>query len=441
VAEIHPFRGTRYNPLQAGDPARLICPPYDVISPRLQQELYDRSDHNFVRIEYGRELPQDKETDNRYTRAAAMVERWLGEGILITDRKPALYVDDHAFMSGTKEYVRRSLTGIIKLEEWEAGVVKPHEGTGSRDKGDRLSLLYALQANTSPIMGLYEDTSGEITKAMDYSTLVDPVITAEMGNGESHRLRAVTDAAALQKIGYYLGGQPIYIADGHHRYESALTYRRERRLRVATPLGNEPFDYAMITLVEFNDPGLVVLPAHRLVRGLSAESLDDLRGGLETFFEVTTVPVSSDDASGQIDDLLVEEEGTVRMVLFGLAEETFHVITVRDFSKTKPMMPYFHSELYGKLDVSIVDHVLLEELLGLPHDLAASHVAYTHAAADLLKEVREKEFQLGVCVNPVRPGDIKNIADSGDRMPLKSTYFHPKIPAGLVTYRYPRPAA
>ncbi len=441
MAEIHPFRGTRYNPLQAGDPARLICPPYDVISPQLQQELYDRSDHNFVRIEYGRELPQDIEKDNRYTRAAAAMERWLEEGILATDRKPALYVDDHAFVSDGKEYVRRSLTGIIKLEEWEAGIVKPHEGTGSRDKSDRLSLLYALQANTSPIMGLYEDTSGEITKTVNYHTLVDPVITAEMVGGESHKLWAVTDATALQKIGYYLGGQAIYVADGHHRYESALTYRRERRMRVDTPPGSEPFDYAMITLVEFSDPGLVIQPAHRMVRGLSAESLEDLRGGLATFFEVNEVPVAADDTTGQLASLLVAEEGTVRMVLFGLAEETLHVITVRDFDKVRPMMPYFHTELYGKLDVSIVDHVLLEELLGLTHDLAPSHVAYSTDAAELLKRVREKEFQLGIFVNPVKASDIKGIADGGDRMPRKSTYFFPKIPAGLVTYRYPRPAA
>ena len=441
MAEIHPFRGTHYNPVQAGDPARLICPPYDVISPQLQEELYDRSDHNFVRVEYGRELPQDKETDNRYTRAAAAMERWLDEGVLTTDRKPALYVDDHRFVSDGKEYVRRSLTGIVKLEEWEAGVVKPHEGTGSRDKSDRLSLLYALQANTSPIMGLYEDTSGQIKKAMDYHTLVDPVITADLGRGESHHLWAVTDSTALQKICYYLGGQAIYIADGHHRYESALTYRRERRMRVDSPVGAEPFDYAMITLIEFSDPGLVILPAHRMVRGLSGESLEDLKGGLTTFFEAETVPVQPEGTAAQVASLLVAPEGTVRMVLFGLEHETFHVITARDFGTIRPMMPYFHSDIYGKLDVSIVDHVLLEELLGLTHDLAASHVAYTTDVAEVLKCVREKEYQFSVFVNPVKPGDIKDIADSGDRMPRKSTYFYPKIPAGLVTYRYPRPAA
>ena len=350
-------------------------------------------------------------------------------------------MDDHTFVSNSRKYVRRNLTGVIKLEDWESGVVKPHEGTGARDKSDRLSLLYALQANTSPIMCLYEDTSGQIAKTMNYHTLVDPVITAEMRNGESHRLWAITDNTALQKISYYLGGQAIYIADGHHRYESALNYRRERRLRVTTELGTEPFDYAMITLIEFNDPGLVILPTHRMVRGLATDSLDDLQKGLETFFEVTTVPVASNDATSQITSLLAEEEGPVRMILFGLEEETFHVITVRDFIKVKPMMPYFHTELYGQLDVSIVDHVLLEELLGLTHDLAQAHVAYTTDAAGVLKSVREKEFQLGIFVNPVKATDIKGIADAGDRMPRKSTYFFPKIPAGLVTYRYPRPAA
>lgn len=435
MADIHPFQGTHYNPSLAGDPARLICPPYDVISPRLQQELYDRSDRNFIRIEYGRELPQDRETDNRYTRAAATFGRWLEDGILVTDARPAIYVNDHSFISRGKKYTRRSMNCLIKLEDWDRGIVKPHEGTGSRAKGDRLNLLYALQANTSPIMAMYEDAGQGIRAALSSQTQGSPLLAADMGNGESHSLWAVTDEAALQRICGSLAEKPVYIADGHHRYESALTYRRERRLRIDTEIGSEPFDYVMMTLIDFTDPGLVILPAHRMVRGLSAESLESLKSGLDTFFDVRRVSVTDTDLPAQIGNLMPPGEDGVTLVLYGLEGDCLQVITVKDLSLFQPMMPYFHTELYQKLDVSIVDHVLLEELLGLTHDMAGAHVAYTNEEPDVLKGVRDKEYQLGVFVNPVTPGLIKAIADSGDRMPRKSTYFHPKIPAGLVVRR------
>ncbi|MCJ7604596.1 MAG: DUF1015 family protein [Dehalococcoidales bacterium] len=436
MADIRPFHGTHYNPSLAGDPARLICPPYDVISPRLQQELYDRSDHNFTRIEYGRELPQDRETDNRYTRAAATFGRWLESGILVTDTRPAIYANDHSFIVRGKEYTRRSINCLIKLEDWDKGIVKPHEGTDSRAKGDRLSLLYALQANTSPIMAMYEDTGNDIAATLGNQTKDQPILAADMGNGESHRLWAVTDKTAIRRICNILARKPVYIADGHHRYESALTYQRERRMRIDTEIGSEPFDYVMMTLIDFADPGLVILPSHRMVRGLSTASLESLKSGLNTFFDISRVPVDNTDVFGQIANLLTQNENNVTLVLSGLEEDCFQVITVKDLKLFHPMMPYFHTELYQKLDVSIVDHVLLEELLGLTHDMAGAHVAYANEASDVLKGVRDREYQLGVFVNPVTPGVIKAIADSGDRMPQKSTYFYPKIPAGLVAYRF-----
>ncbi len=436
MADIRPFHGVRYNPSLVKDLAKVICPPYDIIPPQLQPELYQRSDYNFIRIEFGRELPQDSNNDSRYTRAAATLKKWLEQGILKVDDRPSLYIDDHHFTHQGKAYRRRSINCLVKLEEWDKMIVRPHEGTLARPKSDRLNMLWALQANTSPIMALYEDRDGRVSSLLDKSARGRPDLDIEVGDGESHQLRAVTDTAVNAKINDYLAGQPLYIADGHHRYESALNYRRERRSSSPSPAVEEPFDFVLMSLVDIADPGLVILPAHRLVRGMPASAIEGLKTGLESCFEVAEVALDKTDTLPQINKLLSEEKDEVKLLLYGLKKEGFLRLVLRDFDTVRPMMPYFHSELYQKLDVSIVDHVILEELLGLTHEMTGVFLDYANDALEAIRRVREQEYQLAFIVNPVKPGIIKAIADSGDRMPRKSTYFFPKVPAGLVFYKF-----
>jgi uncharacterized protein (DUF1015 family) len=436
LADIRPFHGTHYNPALVKDLAKVICPPYDIIPPQMQQELYRRSESNFIRIEFGRELPQDKAADNRYTRAAATLEQWLGQGILKTDDRPSLYIDDHYFTHRGKPYRRRSLACLVRLEEWDRMIVRPHEGTLSSPKGDRLNLLWALQANTSPVMSLYEDPDRRISSLLDKSARGKPLLSADSGNGESHQVWAVNDAGTIGGIRDCLAGQPLYIADGHHRYESALAYRRERRAGASPETVEEPYDFVMMSLIDIADPGLVILPAHRLVRGMAAPAVDGLTAGLKTYFSVEEHTFSRADILSQINILLSENKGEVKLVLYGLKKERLLLLKMRDFTLIRPMMPYFHSELYQKLDVSIVDHVILEKLLGLTYDTARDYLDYTNNALEAINRVLDQEYQLAFLVNPVRPGIIKAIADSGDRMPRKSTYFFPKIPAGLVFYSF-----
>jgi uncharacterized protein (DUF1015 family) len=435
LAEIRPFRGVHYNLEQFKDLAPVICPPYDIISPRQQQDLYRRSEYNFVRIEYGRELPHDKDTDNKYTRAAAALGKWLQQRVLVADDSPSLYVNEHQFQHLGKTLRRREINCLVRLEEWDRKIIRPHEGTLSRPKGDRLSLLWALRADTSPIMALFEDPDKRLANCLDAATRDRPAFKASDVSGESHRLWAVSDNKITGRIAEYLAARPLYIADGHHRYESALAYQRERRSLLKSPDAGRPFDFVMMTLVDFADPGLVILPAHRLVRGLPSSSLDGLMEGLKTFFKIETLPPGGTATQSQIDALLAENPGEVRLLLCGPGRERFFRLTLSDFTPVKPMIPYFHSELYQKLDVSIVDHVILEELLGLSHEAAGAYLDYTNDTLEAVRRVRDDEYQLAVIVNPVKPGDIKSIADSGDRMPRKSTYFYPKVPAGLVLYR------
>lgn len=435
MADISPFRGVRYNQSLVTDLASVVCPPYDIITPAMQQELYHRSQYNFVHVEYNREQPQDTATDNRYTRSAVTLEQWLAQGILKTDDTPAIYLHDHHFTCQGKPYRRRGIIGRVRLEEWERRVIRPHEGTMAEPRGDRLSLLWALQANTSSILAMYEDPPPSLSSLLATLEWSQPVIQFGTTDGEKHEVRMIAETGAIDQICRLLKNQPIYIADGHHRYESALAYRHERRARLATVSGDEGFNFVMMTLVDFADPGLVILPEHRLVRGVTRAALDGLLSRLQPFFEIKELSLGAAGAWERVDEFLGAETDRARLVLFGLMGNFLFLLKLRSFAATDPMMPYFHSELYRRLDVSIVDHVILEGMLGLRYDAGEASLAYSYDCREAVSKVREEEYQLALLLSPVKTEVIQAVADAGDRMPRKSTYFYPKLPSGLILHR------
>lgn len=434
MAEVRPFRGIHYNESLIQDWSAVICPTYDIISPQLQQELYLRSEYNFIRLEFGRELPQDTITDNKYTRAAVTLAQWLQQGILKIDKAPAIYLHDQCFTLQGKEHKRRGITACVRLEEWDKMVVRPHEGTLTEAKSDRLSLLWALQANTSPILAMFEDREQKISSLLAAQERNRPLLDLGQVNGEGHIVWNITEPEVIEQIVTGLAEQPLYIADGHHRYESALTYQREKRACSPPSSGDETFNFVMMTLVDFSDPGLVVLPPHRLVRGIYRQNLAELLAKLKVFFEVEELPLSTPDVWEKVDDLLAATN-EVRLAVFGLISRQLLILKLRDFASISQMIPYFHSELYKRLDVSIIDHVILENLLALSKDEEQATLAYSYDRVDAVKKVLTQEYQLAFLLNPVRVEAIKVIADAGDKMPRKSTYFYPKLPAGLVCNR------
>ena len=435
MADIRPFRGIHYNQSLIKDISTVICPPYDIISPQLRQDLYQRSQHNFVRLEYSRELPQDTATDNKYTRSAVTLEQWLNANILMRDQAPAIYLHNHYFTYQGKEYKRRGMIARVRLEEWEKMVVRPHEGTLSEPKTDRLSLLWALQANTSPVLALFEDEGG-VSPVLQAQEKTEPMIGLSGYDGERHYVWAINEPGEIDRICGSLANKPLYIADGHHRYESALTYQRERRNYSQSTTPEDAFNFVMMTLVDFSDPGLMILPPHRLVRGITKTTLNALASRLESFFEIDMVPASTPGVWQQVDDLLSHGQVSQdRLVIFGLMPEHLLVLRVRDLNAAKEMMPYFHSELYKRFIVSVVDHIILERILGLSITSEESVLAYSYDRQDAVNKVLDQEYQLALLLSPVKAEQIKAIADAGDRMPRKSTYFYPKAPAGLVLYR------
>jgi len=435
LVDISPFCGVHYNQVLAKDLTSVICPPYDIITPQMQQELYRRSEFNFVRLEFNPELPQDTAADNKYTRSSATLEQWLKQGVLEIDDTPAIYLHDHYFTYQGDEYRRRGITVAVRLEEWSKQAVRPHEDTMSGPKDDRLKLLWGLQSNTSPIMALYEDNARKIASLLAVQEKGQPMLRVGSVNGERHVIRAITEVEVVAQICSRMVDQPVYIADGHHRYESALAYMHERRACSASVSGDEPFNFVMMTLVDFADCGLVILPAHRLVRGISKSKLGGLMSQLETFFTVAELPLSMPDVWQQVDNLMTENTGKVKLVLFGPVAEHLLVLTLRDVAAAGKMMPCFHSELYKELSVSVVDHIIVEKLLGADGSNDKASLSYSYDRVDAVNKVLDQEYQLACLLDPIRPEVIKAVADIGDRMPKKATYFYPKLPVGLIFRR------
>ncbi len=427
------MNGIRYNSGLVKDMAEVICPPYDIISPRHQEELYERSPYNFVRIEYGTESAYDTALDSRYTRAAGFLEQWLKNGVLNADSSPSIYIDDHYFMHGGKEVMRRGMVVRIRLEEWHKGIVRPHEGTLSGPKADRINLIRALKANTSSVLSMYEDKGGVISRVLDKASAGKPLASVSPLDGERHDLWAVTNPDDLNTIISALAEEPLYIADGHHRYESALAYQREQLALNPDAGPDAAFNFVMMTLIAFDDPGLLILPPHRLLRGLSPARLDDLKSKLPAFFEIEKMPIDSIDMWQKI-DAWQSEEGKLRLVLFGLDGGNFMLLTLKDFEAASRFMPSFHTEIYKKLDVSLVDHIVLEEMLGVNAEGGAG-IEFNYDRDDSIQKVKSGEFQLAFIIKAVKPETIKAISDAQDRMPRKSTYFYPKLPSGLVINR------
>jgi len=414
LAELSEFRGVRYNPAKVRYMQNVICPPYDVISAQEQQALYDRNKYNMVRLEFGLEQEGDSGRNNRCTRARDEFNRWLKESVLIQDQVPNYYVHEHSFEVGEAKKKRLELYACVRLEPWENSVVFPHELTMAKAKADRLDLMKACSADFSPIFGLYEDPGGKINQLIFNRVKSNPTYSFQHGT-DNHRFWMVSEPEFVQRVSHFLIPKPIYIADGHHRYETALAYREYRRELDPHGSGSEAYNYIMMALVSFSDPGIVILPIHRLVRGIPADTIDKFRKELPAYFEVREA------AAGSIRIYGLEPGQVLGLTLLP-------GIRVNDFLKQK------HSEAYGKLDVSVVQHIICEKLLGLPPG-DCDNLAYTPSGESACRMVDGGQFQFTVLLNPIPARTIKTVADANDRMPRKSTFFYPKLPTGLVMLR------
>ena len=419
--KVSPFRGIRYNRTVVGNIAQVICPPYDVITPEQQRLYYKESDYNAIRLEFP-EAAVDK-----YQRAAMMFQQWLEQGVVQYDRVPTFYLHEHQFEYSGKKMVRRGVIARVKLEPWGSGIF-PHEETSSKDKSDRLHLARACRANFSPLFCLYQDSRQEVAAILSQVAQEKPLMSLRAGPGnllqsdEAHSLWAVADPENKRKLSGLLSSGPIYIADGHHRYETALTYQQERG-KGQSLTRKEAFNYVMMELVEFSDPGLVVLALHRLVRGIAPSILVRLEDQLRSYFVLQSLPLKG--ASREASELPVDS----CLGILGLQPGSLVVLKKGQDISLEAMMPGSRSQAYLEFGVSILNHIILESVLGGVDDL---EIAYTVDLKEAQEQIREGKYQLAFLLRPPEPGMVKAVADAQDRMPRKSTYFYPKLPAGLV---------
>jgi uncharacterized protein (DUF1015 family) len=435
VPDIRPFRGLRFEPDVVGDLANVVSPPYDVISPAQQRALMARDPHNVVRLD----LPTDElgdEPDDRYRRAARTFAAWRSDGSFRKDPRPGLYVYEQTYrLPGTDvERVQRGFFGRLRLEPFgPGGGVLPHERTLSGPKEDRYKLLRATGANFSPVVGLYADPSGAAAGLLAGIARTAPTIDLVDDDGVRHRLWVVpgdpAEDAPVQRLIAIAGAKPITIADGHHRYETALRYRDERRM--SRSCEEDPaFDYLLMLFLETSAEPLTVLPTHRVVRGLGEGGVVQLWAGLADLFDVERVASSAELAAGFGNG----PAGTGGRGRFGLWTRSGGAIVTARRDAFVAHLPAA-GEALRRLDVALLE-VTLERLCGIdPAATAAGgRVVYTKSAAEAIDWVdrAEEDADAAFLLEPTPVADIAAVAEAGDVMPQKSTYFYPKPVTGLV---------
>jgi len=436
MAHIEPFRAWRYNPSRV-DLSQVVTQPYDKITPEMQSRYYDASPHNLVRIILGKPQPTDHSEENIYTRAAASFQDWRRQGILRQDREQSLYQYIQRFQppGGGPELERRGFIALGKIEDYSAGIVHRHEQTLAKPNADRLQLLRATRAHFGQLFMLYSDAAGEIDTALS-SASPDMEICIDIRDEYEvlHQVRRVSDPGLIEFVKGKMRDQRLIIADGHHRYETALNYRNGRRAMagaIAPSSELAAYDLVMMTFINMESPGLVVLPTHRVVHGLESFSPDALRDRARSYFSVEEVDPSID-APRAVG--ILREAGHAGTALLGVtANRAFLFDTPRALASSLLQGLSLRQQ---SLDVVQLHKCLLEGVLGISEDAIRDqkNISYVRGAAEALAKVRDGSANVAFLMNPARMRQVRDIAFAGEVLPQKSTDFYPKLLSGLTIY-------
>ncbi|MBQ2682687.1 MAG: DUF1015 domain-containing protein [Thermoguttaceae bacterium] len=427
---IQPLAAYRYNPARVGSLSDVVAPPYDVISPELQDELYAKHPNNVVRLILNKILDCDDESDNRYIRSAKTLKQWKDEGVLQRENAEAIYVYHQIYNVAGKDYVRKGFMCRCEAVPFGEGMVFPHEETMSGPKMDRLMLTTACKMNFSQIFGLYPDSENEIQNILENAIAGQTPIEATDHLGVTHRMWVVTDPAVISQVVAKMGPKPIFIADGHHRYETACNYRKQIR-QTGALTADHPANYVLMVCVAMEDPGLIVLPTHRLFRGMAAMTQAELIEKLGNCFRVTTVgdgAIIAEKAWTLIEQL--NDQGT--MALYTGGDGRWSLIQITDAGRAKmAQIASDHHPEWQALGVAILHRLVIETLLDVRKP---EKPKYVHTVKEVVEDLRAnpKEFPMAALVMPATVGHIQELSMLRERMPPKSTYFYPKLITGFV---------
>jgi uncharacterized protein (DUF1015 family) len=440
MALIKPFRALRYDPSKVSIPA-VVTQPYDKITPQMQEGYYAASPHNLVRVILGKGNDSDRSGDNRYFRAQRFFQDWRQQGIFVQDTKPSIYLYVQRFTApgGTSELERRGIIALGRIEDYSSEVVFRHEQTLAKPKADRLELLRATRAHFGQLFMLYSDPAAEIEGLLAPTGRPDLETVDEYG--VSHQVWKISDPVLIAAVQEKMRDKKLVIADGHHRYETALNYRNERRQASGNGLGNEtdppsdqhlpPHELVMMTLVNMDSPGMVILPTHRVVHGLPSFSSASLREGVSAYFSVEEADASVDAVRARA---MLREAGRIGTALMAITADRAFLLT-----RPKPVPPGIFtgwSLRQQALDVVQLHKCLLENVLGISEEAIRDqkNVRYIRDIDEAMSQVRDGSANVAFLMNPARMSQVRDIAFAGEVLPQKSTDFYPKLLTGLTIY-------
>lgn len=432
MVDVQPLRGLKYASEAVGDITRVVSPTHDVISPEELVYYHTLSPYNILQVEWGRELPNDNTLNNRYTRSADLLTKWHTDGILVKDTSPRYYLYQQTFDVGDRAYTRLGLIARVRLEPWNSSAILAHEQTLSQPLHDRLNLLRATATNLSPIMCLYDDSQGQLRELLAASHVFQTDMEVRDNKGGKHLLYAITEQKHIQFIHDFFLTKQLYIADGHHRYETALSYREELQAQRVLSV-DDPANFVLMTLIDIDDPGLVILPTHRLLAGLSKKALKALSTKkLSRYFRVQKLPTA--ESSGTILTMLAASSKHHPSLVVSTAQKLW---LLRLNKKGRAYMNKSgHSTAWNELEVAVAQNLLIADLLGINDTTAVSDVSlsYTHDANNAMQTVKAGKAQVAILLNATPVKQLRDVVQAGDIMPAKSTYFYPKSLKGLVMH-------
>ena len=443
MPKIEAFSGLRYDLGHVGSLSNVVAPPYDVIDPEMQHALYERHPANVVRLILNRAEADDNEESNCYSRAAMMLRNWQREGILFRESDPAVYVYHQVFDDCGNSIERRGFMARCGLERFGEGTIYPHEETMSGPKADRLKLTRACEANLSQIFGLYPDGNSEAQDLLETAIAGVAPLEATDDLGVIHRIWPVTDLEVLTQLAAIMGPKPMFIADGHHRYETACNYRDELEAE-GKLAADDAANGVLMMCVGMNDPGLIVQPTHRLFRGVPELSAEQLGERLAGYFTTRIAGEGVDLAEPIWEEIEKEnDQGTIGLLTTSDERWTVARITDQGRERMAELVPDHSSDWQG-LGVSILHRLIIDDLLG-----AAGHPkpGYVHSVEKFMLGIEQNSepggagevaepYRLGALVMPASLEHIRKISEHGERMPAKSTYFYPKLLAGMVIHSH-----
>lgn len=446
MADVLPFAGTRFSVKEKGiDIAKVVAPPFDVISEEQQQELFDRDPCNIVRLTAGREAPGDDEQNNRYYRAAEQYRTWKNEGVLVDEQRKCFYVYQHEFSlpGDKKRYQRTGFFALVKLQDFRSGKIRAHEMTFPAPKLDRLRLLKATNVNLEPVFCLYRDGESVIRPILEETIKGKPQDVIETADGDVHRIWPIHRKDPILAINQAMKKQRLYIADGHHRYEAALQYRDEMRDFTGRRDGRQPYDFILMCLNDVADEAIHTAASHRiLARDLGADvDLDEVVEDLEEYFDVKPFKVDLRDTEKACAAIRKSLEGGgkkgptgTRFVMLLPGGRTYELKLRKGVDYDEMIDEEFMSEFVKQQDITILHKfVIARGWIGNPEvELDDDDITYVHSIEATVELMRKRKGCVAFVLNPMDKDRVLEIAENGELLPHNSTYFYPKIQSGFV---------